>query len=71
MRDAIPHKVIKAISVATEKEKKGKEIIFKKNGEIYEATLTGISKVHRYDLHVNIEIGTSKILADFGVDNIH
>ncbi len=53
------------------KEKNGKEVVFKKNGEIYEATLAGISKVHRYDLHVNIENQTSKVKVDFGVDNIH
>ncbi|MDZ4661278.1 MAG: hypothetical protein SGJ18_06615 [Pseudomonadota bacterium] len=53
------------------KEKKAKEVVFKKNGEVYETTLAGISKVHRYDLHVNLEAGASKVLVDFGVDNIH
>lgn len=53
------------------KDKKKKEVIFKKVGDVYEATLTGISKVHRYDLHIDIQAQGKKIMADFGVDNIH
>ncbi len=53
------------------KEKKGKEIVLKRAGDIYEGSLVGISKVHRYDLHIKIEIGKDKVVADFGVDNIH
>ncbi len=40
-------------------------------GDAYEATMTGIAKVHRYDLHIDLEVGDQKVLADFGVDNIH
>jgi hypothetical protein len=53
------------------KEKKPREVIFKLSGEVYESTLKGVSKIHRYDLHVDIEVGATKVVADFGVDNIH
>lgn len=53
------------------KEKKSKEVIFKKNGDTYEAKLVGVGKAHRYDLHVDIEIAGTKVVGDFGVDNIH
>ncbi len=41
------------------------------SGAYYEAKMAGISQVHRYDLHVDLEVGGQKVLADFGVDNIH
>lgn len=51
-------------------KEKVKPISFKKNGDFYESTIKGISKVHRYDLHVNIEADGKKTLIDFGLDNI-
>lgn len=57
--------------LAFPKDKKKKEVVFKKSGDLYEGTLVGISKVHRYDLHVEIEAAGKKVMADFGVDNIH
>lgn len=51
-------------------KEKAKPIVFKKKGDLYEATVKGISKVHRYDLHVNIEASGKKAKADFGIDNI-
>ncbi|MBC7533691.1 MAG: hypothetical protein H7318_19160 [Oligoflexus sp.] len=51
-------------------KEKSKPIIFKKSGEFYEALVKGISKTHRYDMHVNLEIGSKKTLVDFGIDNI-
>lgn len=53
------------------KEKNQKEVVFKRAGDVYEATLAGISKVHRYDLHIDVEAQGKKVVADFGVDNIH
>lgn len=50
--------------------KKAKPVTFKKKGEFYEAMIKGISKVHRYDLHLNLDIGGVKTIADFGIDNI-
>jgi hypothetical protein len=51
-------------------KEKAKPIIFKRVGDLYEVTIKGISKTHRYDMHVNVEVGGKKALADFGVDNI-
>ncbi len=51
------------------KEKK-KPITFRKSGDFYETTVKGIGKVHRYDMHVNLEAAGKKILVDFGIDNI-
>lgn len=51
------------------KEKK-KPIVLKKNGEVFEVTIKGISKLHRYDLHINVENAGKKTLVDFGLDNI-
>lgn len=55
------------------RQTKDKVVTFKKaaTGDYYEAKLDGISKVHRYDLHIDLELGDKKVLADFGVDNIH
>lgn len=49
---------------------KPKTVTYKKVGDAYEATVEGLSKVHRYDLHVNLEFGGKKAKVDFGVDNI-
>lgn len=51
-------------------KEKSKPIVFKKNGEFHETTVKGISKVHRYDMHVNLEISGKKVVIDFGIDNI-
>lgn len=57
--------------IAFPKDKKKREVIFKLVGDAYEAKIIGIDKVHRYDLHVTLNIEGKSILADFGVDNIH
>lgn len=49
---------------------KAKAVTFHLKDGFYEATIAGISKVHRYDLHVNLVVGGVKALADFGIDNI-
>ena len=51
-------------------KEKRKPITFKKAGESYDVTVKGINKVHRYDMHVTLEIAGKKIVADFGIDNI-
>ncbi|HYX37749.1 MAG TPA: hypothetical protein VE954_32000 [Oligoflexus sp.] len=51
-------------------KEKSKPVTFKKAGEFYSATVKGISKVHRYDMHVNLEVAGKKVVADFGIDNI-
>ncbi|WP_141731710.1 hypothetical protein [Oligoflexus tunisiensis] len=51
-------------------KEKSKPVTFKKAGDYYEATVKGITKVHRYDMHVNIEVAGKKVVADFGIDNI-
>jgi hypothetical protein len=51
-------------------KEKSKPVTFKKAGEFYEATVKGISKVHRYDMHVNLEVSGKKVVADFGIDNL-
>ena len=50
---------------------KRKPVVFKREGDAYKARISGISKVHRYDLHVTIENGGVEAMADFGIDNIH
>ncbi len=52
------------------RDKKMKPVTFKRTGDHYEATLPGLGKVHRFDLHVNLEAGGKKGLADFGIDNV-
>ena len=49
---------------------KAKPVVFNKKEGFYEATIKGINKVHRFDLHMNLQIGAKKALADFGIDNI-
>ncbi len=51
-------------------KEKSKPVVFKKNGEFHEATIKGISKVHRYDMHVNLDISGRKVVIDFGIDKI-
>jgi len=50
--------------------KKPKRVEFTRSGDAYTATIPGIGKVHRFDLHVMLEVGDVKALADFGIDNI-
>lgn len=58
-------------TLAFPKDKKRRIIDFELKGDAYEAKITGIDKVHRYDLHVTLVIDKKSILADFGIDNIH
>lgn len=51
-------------------KEKSKPITLKKNGDKFEVTVKGISKVHRYDLHIDIEHKGKKTKVDFGLDNI-
>lgn len=53
------------------KEKEHRKVIFKLGDSFYEGKMTGISSVHRYDLHVDMNIDGKSIVGDFGVDNIH
>ena len=53
------------------KQKNESTVAFVKKQEFYTATLPGVSKVHRFDLHLNIEEGGKKTVVDFGIDNIH
>lgn len=47
-----------------------KKVTFKKTGETYQLSIDGISKIHRYDLHLDLEIKGKKARVDFGIDNI-
>lgn len=51
-------------------KQKTKTVTFKQKGTTYETTIKGISKVHRYDLHVILEKDGKKTKVDFGIDNI-
>lgn len=51
-------------------KEKAKPITLKKKGEVFVANVKGISKVHRYDLHINVEYQGKKTLVDFGLDNM-
>jgi len=50
---------------------KSKPISLKRSGDHYKTTITGISKTHRFDIHVELESGGQKGKADFGIDNIN
>lgn len=50
---------------------KAKPVTFKKATDHYTATVTGISKKHRFDMHVELEADGQKGKADFGIDNIN
>lgn len=52
------------------REKKFTSVTFTRKGDHYVATVPGISKKHRFDLHVHLVANGKKALADFGVDNI-
>lgn len=39
--------------------------------ERYEAKIPGINKIHRYDMHVTLDVGGKTAKADFGIDNIN
>lgn len=49
---------------------KSRPVKFRLRDGAYEARIPGISKVHRYDLHVILNVDGRKATADFGVDNI-
>lgn len=51
-------------------KQKKEAIRFKKSGDFYATTVKGISKVHRYDMHIDLDIAGKKTVADFGIDNI-
>lgn len=60
------------------REKKPRAVVFKivkpskpTDPTYYETKIAKIDKVHRFDLHVTLELGDKKGMADFGVDNIH
>ncbi len=53
------------------KQKKNQPVVFKKSGDSFNAKIAGISKVHRFDMHVTLEEGGTKTLLDFGIDNIN
>ena len=52
------------------KQKKSKPVVFQKKDDHYEAVLPGVSRAHRFDMHVYIELEGKKGTADFGVDNM-
>ncbi len=51
-------------------KEKSKPIVLKKKGEVFVTTVKGISKVHRYDLHIDVEHQGKKTVVDFGLDNM-
>lgn len=53
------------------KAKEETEITFAREKEYFAAALPGVSKVHRFDLHVYLEEAGKKTVLDFGIDNIH
>ncbi len=53
------------------KDKKERVVKFVKKAEAFGALISGISKVHRYDLHVALKEAGKTTILDFGVDNIH
>ena len=53
------------------KQKKETKILFKKEADFFKATLPGVSKTHRFDLHVYLTEAGKKTVLDFGIDNIH
>jgi hypothetical protein len=53
------------------KQKKNQPVVFKKSGDSFETKISGISKVHRFDMHVTLEEAGTKTLLDFGIDNIN
>ena len=57
--------------LAFPKDKKKREVTFTLKDKAYEAKLAGIDKVHRYDLHITLNVEGKPVIADFGVDNIH
>ena len=51
--------------------KEKKPITFELKKDHYHTTIPGITKTHRFDMHVQLEAGDKKALADFGIDNLH
>ena len=52
-------------------DKKMRPVEFKWTKDHYQASIVGINKVHRYDMHVKAMINKIETVIDFGVDNIH
>jgi hypothetical protein len=52
------------------RKKEKKPVEFKLKGDYYEATIKGISKTHRFDMHVTLKNGKENATVDFGVDNL-
>ena len=52
-------------------QKKDTKVTFKREGDSFNAKLAGVSKAHRFDLHVYLTEGEKKTVLDFGIDNIH
>jgi hypothetical protein len=52
-------------------DKKMRPVEFKWKDDHYQASIAGINKVHRYDMHVKAIVNNKEITIDFGVDNIH
>ncbi len=78
LQSIVPDKETLKGDVQFPREKKPREISFKlvksnKSTEPshYETKITKIDKVHRFDMHVIVEVGDKKGKADFGIDNIH
>ena len=51
--------------------KKRQAVTFTLKKDHYYAKIPGITKTHRYDLHVNLVVGETKAVADFGIDNLN
>jgi hypothetical protein len=64
-------KKVIAGNLAFPKDKAKKAVKFELKENAYHAKLVGIDKVHRYDLHITLEVDGKPVIADFGVDNIH
>lgn len=52
------------------RQEKRQQIVFELNGNFYQGKIKGISKAHRFDLHVDLVVGKEKAVADFGIDNL-
>ncbi len=53
------------------KSKKDQKVTFTKAGEAFGATIKGIGKVRRFDMHVTLNEAGKATIMDFGIDNIH
>lgn len=58
-------------SIRLPKQKKESQVTFNKSGDVFKSVLKGVSKVHRFDLHIYLIEAGQKTVLDFGIDNIH